>query len=203
MRIGLDIDGCLADFNKGFAKLLEQTANVKLPEVNQLWPDMWEWTEFLHGHGVTTEHQLTSWRLVNDAEQHFWSMLDPYPEAVDIAETIQLLDNEHDIYFVTSRPGKGAKMQTECWLEELGVPHPTVLISHSKGYIAKGLELDVFVDDKPDNLHDVIKACGLGVKCYLVNRPWNTNVFVNRYITKVSSMLEVVDKIYQEDNVEG
>ena len=62
--------------------------------------------------------------------------------------------------FVTSRPrsaGRTVQRQTQRWLTRLGFPLPSVFVMHgSRGRLASALDLDVVVDDRPDNCLDVV-----------------------------------------------
>jgi len=80
--------------------------------------------------------------------------------------------NKDDVYFITSRPGIDAKIQTEDWLYNAGYPHATVLISSAKGLCAQALKLDVYIDDRWENCVDVATT-SLKTKVFLLDRPWN------------------------------
>jgi hypothetical protein len=61
---------------------------------------------------------------------------------------------------VTSRPpstGRTVQRQSQRWLERHGFPLPSVFVVHgSRGRIAEALDLDVVIDDRPDNCLDVV-----------------------------------------------
>jgi hypothetical protein len=64
------------------------------------------------------------------------------------------------VIFLTSRPpsdGSSVQRQSQRWLERHGFPLPSVFVVHgSRGRIAEALELDVVIDDRPENCLDVV-----------------------------------------------
>jgi hypothetical protein len=65
-----------------------------------------------------------------------------------------------EVMFLTSRPstaGDIVQVQSQRWLRRLGFELPSVfVVSTSRGRIASALELDVVVDDRPENCLDVV-----------------------------------------------
>ena len=80
-----------------------------------------------------------------------------------------------EVFFVTSRPGLRAKLQTERWLlYTMDFACPTVIVSRQKGLVAAALGIDLIVDDKPENVREVMLAAGsIGA---LFDQPWNQGV---------------------------
>ncbi len=62
--------------------------------------------------------------------------------------------------FLTSRPqtsGRTVQRQSQRWLERHGFVMPSVFVVHgSRGRIAEALDLDVVIDDRPDNCLDIV-----------------------------------------------
>jgi hypothetical protein len=62
--------------------------------------------------------------------------------------------------FITSRPksaGRTVQRQSQRWLQKMGFPMPSLYVVHgSRGLIAKALQIDVVVDDRPENCLDVV-----------------------------------------------
>lgn len=69
-------------------------------------------------------------------------------------------------YFITNRPdtaGDPAEIQTAKWLNLcLCVDYPTVIVAERKGPIIAALDLDYYIDDKPENCMD---AAGYRPQC--------------------------------------
>lgn len=201
MRIGIDIDGVLADFVTGFNALAKKEYNVDLPNPA---PE-WDWAK---AGGLTSAQRNRLWELIKSTP--FFGTLPPKAGAPDALDRLNdLAGNGHDVYFITTRPGVTAKMWSELWLTGHGCNIPTVLLAvneEGKGSIAKGLGLDVFVDDKPENNLAVINATGrtspipggglkTNIRVYLVQDLYNEWAWTQpfNYGTPVSSLNAVLD----------
>ena len=68
--------------------------------------------------------------------------------------------------FITSRPssaGRTVQRQSQRWLQRMGFPLPSVYVVHgSRGAVAQALNLDVVIDDRPDNCLDVVLGSKAG-----------------------------------------
>ena len=157
MRIGFDIDGVLANFTDAYAELLTKETGIEFPLFSKEWPTVWYWDR---AAGITKDVEKKVWGKITTSD--FWGQLHAMDGALDVLSTLSDRKLAGDlVYFITSRPGRDAKSLTEYWLRMHGFDNPTVLIVDSdeaKGLLAKGLKLDVFVDDKPENCEHVVKA---------------------------------------------
>ena len=61
--------------------------------------------------------------------------------------------------------------QSQRWLQRMGFPLPSVYVVHgSRGQIAKALQIDVVVDDRPENCLDVVLESQAGAILRLAGR---------------------------------
>lgn len=172
MRIGFDVDGVLADFSNTYLRLV-----IKVTGRNLFHPGdgddapCWNWDTY---RGYTKEEQRAVWDAIIGDKRGFWRNLPPLPGAEVLGMCIADLERRHDIYFVTSRVGEGAKRESEAWLRQhVGLDHPTVLISSGKGLCAAGLKLDAYIDD---NYHNILDVATMRPECksFLLNKRYNT-----------------------------
>jgi uncharacterized HAD superfamily protein len=185
VRIGVDIDGVLADFTGAFSALIEQEFGIKLPQPWQTW----NWHK---DHGVTPEQNNYLWELIKAGPFH--GTLMPMPGALDAIERLNRLSvKANDIYFITSRKGELAKFWAEMWLKFHGMDLPTVLLAEDKGALAKGLNLSVFVDDYWENTQAVIVASP-ATRTYLVDAPYNRHASPDWSGIRVKDLNEVLDR---------
>jgi 5'(3')-deoxyribonucleotidase len=188
MRIGIDVDGVLADFNKMFIK---RTIAVTGRDLFPPWPfdiPCWDYPEH---YGYSADETSAIWKDI-EHDATFWYSLDEYPGAFASVLELDRLDAlGHDVYFVTSRPGIKAKKQTERWLISRGIRNPTVLISGAKGVIADVLDLEYYIDDRDKNVLDVAARRGAKTRTYLMNRPWNVQLTNLGSIIRVDSVEEM------------
>lgn len=192
--IGVDVDGILADFSAGYAKVLIKTSGRDLFPCKPYDPPCWYWAEPL---GYTKEEDTVALDWVKQSE-NFWQNLEPYADAGSVIDRLWKLQAlGHDVYFITNRPGINSKRQTERWIWErtaVLMPAPTVLVSEHKGMSAAALELTHYIDDKPSNCTDVIKHRGLKTLVYLMDRSWNAEG-AGTYVTRVKSVHEMLDAV--------
>lgn len=192
MIIGLDIDGCLADFNTSFINRVIQVTGKDLFPPRPFDIPTWDYPQH---YGYREGEVSAVWENIK-VDVNFWFGLSGYPDADDALEMISHRTAD-DIYFITSRPGKEAKEQTEMWLMDYGVDNPTVLISSQKGLCAAALRLDAYIDDRWENVVDVSQWGKLRTKTFLLDRPWNhvnthdgNDMCANYGITRVTSVLD-------------
>lgn len=173
MRIGVDIDGVLANFNSAYiAKCIAVTGRDLFPPRPF---DIVTW-EFPESYGYTKAEVSAVWASIKES-LNFWFSLKPY---FDTQTSLEMLCARQDtykdeVYFITARPGTEVKFQTERWLEvyaPFNAWTPTVLISSQKGMCAKALELDMYIDDRLENVYDV-REKSYNTSVYLMDRTWN------------------------------
>jgi hypothetical protein len=174
LRIGLDLDGCFADFNTAFARQLALTTGRRLVlQTEQPYlPPVWAWPTAI---GYTREEQELTWQDV-ERNPAWWLRLEPYAGA---GAALRLLNTwvagqRVQIHFLTSRPGANAHWQSVQWLAEQGLQHPQVLVARhagDKAELATRLELRLLVDDHTANLAAVEAGGTTEPVCF--DRPWN------------------------------
>ena len=107
---------------------------------------------------LSTRQQRQLWDTVKNIP-NFWETLDETEPGIvrRIAETAR--ERRWETIFLTSRPstaGDIVQVQSQRWLRRLGFDFPSVfVVSTSRGRIASSLELDVVVDDRPENCLDI------------------------------------------------
>lgn len=168
MRIGIDIDGVLTDEHRFIIDY---------------------GTKYLNDEGIRyTFHQdiydsPNSFEITKDQYDAFWrkylvyysenSLIRPFA-----SEVIQKLKQENnEIYIITSRSFTTyeneyqQKMQNivKKWLAKNNILYDEILFSTNKAEIVKKMNIDVMVEDKPENILVIAKI--IPVICY--NHPYN------------------------------
>ena len=199
MKIGIDVDGVLADFVRAYQPLFVSVTGRDLFHPGDIDnPPVWEWPTL---RGYLHEETREVWNVILKDET-FWFNLQPFAEnCMAIMEFFHTGQADlHDVYFITSRPGVDTKFQTEQWL----MTHPrvidsTVLIAahRTKGILAKALQLDCYIDDNYDNCVDVVRESPT-TRCYLLHRSYNNGTDINRVLDverrRVPSVLQFLLK---------
>lgn len=154
MRIGLDVDGVLANFFSVYEQaVIDEAGEDKFPcRYPECFPPVWDWPEH---YGYDRAYIKRVWLKIAKSRS-FWSELGRLPDLQTLLEVAPWV--MHDVYFITARPGENAKGQTEEWLRRHGVPNPTVLITADKGGACGVLGIDVYVDDKWENIQNVVET---------------------------------------------
>lgn len=178
MRLGIDLDGVVADFNGGWTKAYNQQFATELgAEAVTGWNQIPSLTHF--------ENMGEFWHWARGLEGgSLFSRLDPYPGAV---EALVGLAGEHDIVVVTTKPS-WAEIDTYAWLVEHGVPASEVHITGKKWAV----DVDVFLDDAPHVLRYLVERRPDAVVCRYV-RPWNHPLAGAVDITDWSDFAAVVE----------
>lgn len=107
---------------------------------------------------LTARQQSELWDHVKSIE-NFWTTL-PEIEPGIIARIAKVArSRQWEVIFLTTRPataGDLVQRQSQQWLAAHGFEFPSVYVVHrSRGRIADALQLDAFVDDRPENCLDI------------------------------------------------
>ena len=149
IRVGFDVDGVLANFNKAF----RETAS----RVEGDHPDQQDHT----ARPLTAATMKRVWDHIARTAQ-WWLQVEPY-EREQIARLYKTCrERRWEVYFMTTRPasaGETTQFQTQWWLETHGFPMPSVLtVPGSRGDASNALKLDIAVDDRLTNCVDIVAA---------------------------------------------
>jgi uncharacterized HAD superfamily protein len=107
---------------------------------------------------LTARQQSQLWDHVKKIE-NFWLTLPELEPGIiaRLAKTARA--RRWEVIFLTTRPssaGDLVQLQSQRWLEANGFQYPSVYVVHrSRGKIADALQLDAFVDDRPENCLDI------------------------------------------------
>ena len=195
-KYGIDVDGVLADFCKGFTDILRELG-LKLPP--DYIPSDWNWTN----GGVTSSIMKEAWKLI-DSKPDFWQLLEPHYE--DMAHMSHFFNRNADrtceIYFITSRvsppTSEPIRVQTEKWLRKyLENPKQSINVipvnhAMNKINVIDAIGLDASLDDY---LPTIINARSIRDRhhAYLLTRPWNVDR-IGYSVETVDSVKEFFDK---------
>ena len=150
IRVGFDVDGVLANFNKTFRETAAQLdQGVAAPDASGA------------ARAIASDAMQKVWEVIGRTPQ-WWLQLEAYePEQVERLYRVSR-ERRWEVYFMTTRPssaGETTQFQTQWWLETNGFPMPSVLtVPGSRGDAANALKLDITVDDRLTNCVDIIAA---------------------------------------------
>ena len=185
LKVGVDLDGVLANFTSAFKQEAEQVLDRRLEGS----PVNWEMSNWM-----TDAEQTRVWNRIKASEDWFQLYVNPLP---GVSRNIIHLDKYADPYFVSTRiqtAGKPIKVQSQIWLNELGVEYPTVVITKDKGLVCKALGIAAFIDDKPENLEDIAKESP-STQLFLQDASYNRDYKEPKGWTRVLTFEAFVDKV--------
>ncbi len=160
MRLGIDLDGVVADFNSGWTAIHRaEFGSEILPEQVLTWDGLAELA------GFDSMREFWAWASPKDDRPSIFRHLDPYPGAIESLH--RLRRTGHDIVIVTTKP-RWAVADTFRWLADHGVPTTEVHITDDKHLV----DCDVYLDDSPFKLEDYLRHRADRAICRFV-RPWN------------------------------
>jgi hypothetical protein len=153
MKVALDVDGILSNFNQRF---IETAKDMGLGDH---FPARWQWIKTWRYSDRFSE----VWDTIK-MDTQWWLSIEPHAGA---RESIKFPVEA----YVTARPIPGEF--TAAWLQHYEFPLASVLTVEpdaSKLAALKHLNIDLYVDDRPENFHEVLAG---GITCLLFDRPWN------------------------------
>jgi 5'(3')-deoxyribonucleotidase len=161
MRLGIDLDGVVADFNTGWISRYNADfgADVRFDAV-VAWDSIPSLTHF--------RHMGDFWHWAQDHDgQSLFRHLDTYDGAV---ETLHRLARRNDIVIITTKP-VWAVHDTFAWLADHQIPTREVHILRRKWTVS----CDVYLDDAPHVVEELVAHRPDTTVCRFV-RPWNDPV---------------------------
>ena len=200
MKLGIDIDGCLANFNSAYIDALIAVGGNKFPEnckTDPTFPPVWDYDKQF---GYTPEDTNKVWKRDIAKNTKFWLDLETLEHARETVKQLNRISRAgDDVYFLTTRMGIKAKQQTEDWLAALGMHTPTVLLTPHKLPVIIGLEIGFFIDDRLTTVQGVVKgikggSLPKGFKLFLRDAPYNVELNPDPGYIRVASVKEALEK---------
>lgn len=188
LRIGVDVDGVLADFRTMF----RETARDFWSENRDASADA------SPADALSAADLQLAWKEVSTCE-NWWTRLRPFePDQIERLYT-NARRLKWEVFFLTKRPGTigdSVQFQTQWWLEQYGFYLPSVLtVLGSRGEIANALHLDIVVDDQQMNCIEVISASATKALLMLRDRAASAerDRATGRGIGVVATLQEAID----------
>lgn len=179
LRLGIDLDGVVADFNTGWITFYNEEFGTDIPlDAVDSWGAPPRLTHFRH------MGEFWRWaRTINDAS--LFRHLQPYPDALPALG--RLAKAGHSIVILTSKPW-WAVHDTFEWLAEHRIPTLEVHILEDKWTVP----CDVYLDDAPHQVREILRHRPDATMCRFV-RAWNDPVQDAVDIHSWADYLEYID----------
>lgn len=185
LNIAFDLDGVIFDFMGYMLQVLNYRHSKLITK-----EDCLEYTPTnKNGHPdthISNQEWATTFRWFEDAGGY--ASLNPLEHAVEVIN--RLYDAGHNIYLVTARNSAFRKSTELCLILNKVRYHKLHMTTKGKGPILKKLEIDLFVDDHPNNVMDALKV-GITDSILMTapfNVQWENSVMG---VDRVNNMVEV------------
>jgi 5'(3')-deoxyribonucleotidase len=181
MRLGIDLDGVVANFTQGWMGFYNQQFGTELAvEDSQRWHDLVHLTHF------ADIDEFWRWSSDLDGRSVFWH-LEPFPGAIDALRSLD--EASHEIIIVTTKPDFAVD-DTHEWIETHSIPASEIHILEDKWLVA----CDVYLDDGPHVLPGLVEHRPDSTVCRYV-RPWNQPVPGALDVRDFDEFRDVVDRL--------
>ena len=196
MRIGIDIDNCISNFD-----------DVLLEEY------------------IKHDKELRNTGIINDKPYHItvgmfdWSKeenddfyynniqriamsLKPLNNAKDVIDKLKADGNE--IYIITSRDNGeyiNPEKMTREWLEKYEIYFDKLILTgrHEKGPVCKENNIDIMIEDSIKNCEDIEDN---GVKCYIMDTRYNKHETRFERVKRWNEIYSKISRLYKKDDKE-
>ena len=170
--ICFDLDGVLADFNKGFLEFLNNKLGTDYKKLE---------------NGVTHTEYDTNFMdfLYSGGYGKLLLMRQHYENTL-----FRLLQDGYSICYITSRPIE-ARNDTVQWLARHGLPIGIIEFTHAKAAAAIALGVDVMVED---NVNQIRAIKDVGIPCVMISREYNLGISIPE-VPRVSTSQQLYNTI--------
>ncbi len=185
IKIGIDIDDVIIEFMKNYLAFINKKNKTDFKWHNIKEYHLWK-TEIYN----SKEKAIKEMHDFLDSEE--FDNLSLLPE---VKESIELISNTHEIYFITARPKK-IKEKTELFFKK-EFPNNNFNVFYSgdifggktKSEICEQIGISIMVED---NLTYALNCANKGIRVFLLDKPWNEHEKKNENIIRVNDWNEIL-----------
>ena len=196
MRIGIDIDNCISNFNdillEEYLKHDKELRNTGIinEEPYNVTIGMFDWSK--------EENDDFYYNNI----QRIAISLKPLKDSKEIIDKLKADGNE--IYIITSRDNGeyiNPEKMTREWLEKYEIYFDKLILTgkHEKGPVCKENNIDIMIEDSTKNCEDIEAN---GVKCYMMNTRYNKHKTRFERVKTWKEIYSKISQLYKKDENE-
>ena len=193
MRIGIDIDNCISNFDdvllEEYIKHDKELRNTGIinDKPYYLTVDMFDWSK--------EENDDFYYNNI----QRIAISLKPLNNAKEVIDKLKANGNE--IYIITSRDNGeyvNPEEMTRKWLEKYEIYYDKLILTgrHEKGPVCKENNIDIMIEDSIKNCEDIENN---GVKCYIMNTRYNQEETRFERVKTWKEIYSKITKLYKKE----
>lgn len=188
MILGVDIDGTIKDTHRAAVEVHNRFLNrdVKWEEVTDFYLDK--------AYGLTPKEASRLWRKL---EEEIYTLGIPLQHASEVLN--ELVNQGHQVYFITARPGfPNIAEVTKKWLTKHGFPYTgtnLIMNAQDKARKAKELGVDLFFEDAPNHIENLVKH---QIPTVIVDAVYNRQQF--KEIERITNWRQVYELVKKHEH---
>ena len=198
LRIGLDLDGVLADWMLAFTTTMAALF-PRHPGLPFGFTEMQRYGLETGERGITTEMVDATWATMENTPLWLVEAIPLLAPWEDLLLLSQIAD-AHAVHIVTSRqhPARPSVIaQTTQWLHAHGLDNMGLVHTGRKDLAAKALELDFYLDDDPRFITQVLTEGPPDCRVFLLDRAYNRTADTPP-VERVRSLREFLEIVRKE-----
>mgnify|MGYP001623256728 CR=1 FL=1 len=196
MRIGIDIDNCISNFDdvllEEYLKHDKELRNTGIinDKPYHITVGMFDWSK--------EENDDFYYNNI----QRIAMSLKPLNNAKEVIDKLKADGNE--IYIITSRDNGeyvNPEKMTREWLEKYDIYFDKLILTgrHEKGPVCKENNIDIMIEDSIKNCEDIENN---GVKCYIMDTRYNKHETRFERVKRWNEIYSKISSFYKKDNKE-
>jgi 5'(3')-deoxyribonucleotidase len=185
-RVGIDLDGTVADYMAGAIPMLkehyglEPTLNTKAYHIEEVF-------------GLTAETRPKGMHELLYEEKHLFRHLPAIEGMSDVVYCLHIMGVK--VYFITARAGTPTIVKdTREWLSENRFVYDDVFHTEEKGLLCKMMHIHVMIEDE---VAQILSTLSSGVNVVVPDQPWNQHLSAEEMMRRKGKAV----RVYNADDI--
>ena len=185
MRVGVDIDGVLADIEAPILVMLRERHGIEIAR-----EDITRWGYVVEEFGISTSEYLG---MMDEA----WAQGDVPLEEPDLAESLRRIKRSGNVVTIITKRTRPSHPAVVRWLHDRGLWYDALVFVWGESKL--NYPIDILVDDHPRIVEQAVRHPNKTV--FLRDQPWNRSV--ERFpinAERISSLRYVAERLEEGES---